>query len=353
MEDTKFKTEFNPYTLNFSEAVQRIKERPAAADNAIGYYLPAFINTPLPHSKPDLPHNLYKRFNGDYIMRLVADPEYGFPHSGKARIIISWMITQLFKNHHSMKKSGTDMTVVNARAREVFRGSISEMLRSMGYESHGGENGQITLVKAQLMAIIMSHYKWEKKNKHSDIYEGQDGFLFTDQTTINWRSGHWNEVTSYIELNPAIYQYILGKRDGFAPFPIDLRAFGALRESPMAMDLYCWLTRKMYKIIRSPKRHRCFSCTHKTHPFSIPWSALHSQFGAGYNRQIDFTNFAKKAIKKIKLLWKDRTCQDAATGLTYEGLNVRFPRGRIQLDPSPTHVPLDAPQSTFYEVINA
>jgi hypothetical protein len=355
MENTKLsgKDNINPFNLSYKEAVERILRHSSADDNAIGYYLPKFITTPLPHSEPDLPHNLYERVNGNYIMNLVGNPKYGFPHSGKARLIIAWIVTQLFKKHHTLKKSGKDMAEVNFQAKEVFRGSIKQMLDSMGYASKGGQNGQITLVKKQLMAIIKSHYEWEKKNSTTGDYEGEAGFLFTDKTKIAWRESRWDEITSYIELNPSIYQYILGKRSGFAPFPIDLRAFTALRKSPMAMDLYCWLTKKMYKILGSDKRHQCFTCKEKHHPFSIPWKALYPQFGASYSRQIDFSNAAKRELKRIKLLWRNRSYHDQESGLTYKGLNYRTPRGRILLDPSPTHIPLDAPKSNFYEVINA
>ena len=55
--------------------------------------------------------------------------------------------------------------------------------------------------------------------------------------------------------------------------PIDLRALKALKGSPLALDIYSWLTYRM-SYLRKP----CL----------IPWEALQMQFGADYGRQRDF-----------------------------------------------------------------
>ncbi len=49
------------------------------------------------------------------------------------------------------------------------------------------------------------------------------------------------------------------------PVPIDLRALKALKQSPMALDVYLWLT---YRMSYVNKRTR------------IPWCALQIQFGS-------------------------------------------------------------------------
>ncbi len=55
--------------------------------------------------------------------------------------------------------------------------------------------------------------------------------------------------------------------------PIDLRALRALKGSPLALDIYSWLTYRM-SYLRKP----CL----------IPWEALQTQFGADYGRPRDF-----------------------------------------------------------------
>jgi hypothetical protein len=55
--------------------------------------------------------------------------------------------------------------------------------------------------------------------------------------------------------------------------PIDARALKALRSSPLALDVYSWLTCRMSYLRR---------------PCLIPWQALQTQFGADYERSKDF-----------------------------------------------------------------
>jgi len=55
--------------------------------------------------------------------------------------------------------------------------------------------------------------------------------------------------------------------------PVDLRAIRHLRRSPLAIDLYVWLTYRM---------------SYFKKPTLIPWKSLEAQFGADYARLRDF-----------------------------------------------------------------
>lgn len=50
--------------------------------------------------------------------------------------------------------------------------------------------------------------------------------------------------------------------------PVDLRALRALKRSPLAMDLYAWLT------------YTAFVATKARRPRTVSWEALHAQMGA-------------------------------------------------------------------------
>ena len=54
--------------------------------------------------------------------------------------------------------------------------------------------------------------------------------------------------------------------------PVDLRAIERLKGSPLAIDIYIWLTYRMSYLRR---------------PCLIPWKALQLQFGATYSRSRD------------------------------------------------------------------
>src|SRR5699024_8855116 len=310
MENTKLsrKDNINPYSLSYSEAVERIIRYSAEEDQAIGYYLPAFVKTPLPHSDPGLTYTNWRRFNGKETMKLVADVDFGFPHSGRSRLLIAWMLGNLYRNYNIGRKSGMERDKLNKESRMVFQGTIQDLLCSLGYSDDvGGENGSITHVKRHLDAIINTTYKWPKNENLKNVTAGSDSFLFSMNQHIDWRQHRWDQTHSFIEITPTLLHFVHNKVDRFAPFTIALPAFRARKISRMAMDLYCWLTRKMYAILNHPKRAECHPDNPNRHKFIYSWKALQPQFGASYKAQKDFTYRAKQAIEKIERLWSHRT----------------------------------------------
>jgi len=91
--------------------------------------------------------------------------------------------------------------------------------------------------------------------------------------------------------------------------PVDLRAIRQLQRSPLAIDLYVWLT---YRV----------SYLRKT--TVIPWESLRAQFGADYSRPRDFRrNASTHLMKVIRVYPSVRIGQDDAG---------------LRLYPSPPHV---------------
>ena len=101
------------------------------------------------------------------------------------------------------------------------------------------------------------------------------------------------------------------------PVPIDLRAYKALRGSPLAMDAYTWLSYRM-------------SYTHRrTQP--IRWESLMMQFGSNYNPanfEQSKRDFKKNFLRALKLVQ-----------IVYPEANVLMDESGLVLLPSRTHVP--------------
>ncbi len=114
------------------------------------------------------------------------------------------------------------------------------------------------------------------------------------------------------------------------PIPIDLRAYRALRGSPLAMDIYCWLTYRM-------------SYTNKpTRP--IVWESLMMQFGSNFNPSNleqatrDFKKGFLAALKAVQIVYPKARLEVRDNGLV--------------LLPSPPHVsrlPGDTNQGSLFE----
>lgn len=114
--------------------------------------------------------------------------------------------------------------------------------------------------------------------------------LITDQSNVFW---HPNKASQR-----SLWESTLDLSENFckevieAPVPIDMRVYHSLSKSPMAMDIYTWLTYRMFVLRRSGR------------PFVlIPWIGLKMQFGAGYGDDqqglYDFKTNFKKRLREV------------------------------------------------------
>jgi hypothetical protein len=93
------------------------------------------------------------------------------------------------------------------------------------------------------------------------------------------------------------------------PVPVSMEALQRLRRSPLALDLYTWLTYRM---------------SYLKAPTQVPWAALHLQLGADYKSLKHFKPEVSAALHKIVNLYP------VAIEVAGEGLVLR---------PSPPHIP--------------
>jgi hypothetical protein len=84
-----------------------------------------------------------------------------------------------------------------------------------------------------------------------------------------------------------------------------MAALRALRKSPLAVDIYLWLT---------------FKNSYSTKPTLIPWESLQIQFGAGYpltpQGKLNFKHKFKEALAKVAEVYPEAS----KVKLTREGL---------------------------------
>jgi hypothetical protein len=85
--------------------------------------------------------------------------------------------------------------------------------------------------------------------------------------------------------------------DGFfreimaAPVPIKLPVLHALSKSPLAMDIYAWLTYRIFVLLRSNRPS-----------VLVPWASLHAQLGSGYPpTDRGLWNFKRKSLRAAEV----------------------------------------------------
>lgn len=113
-----------------------------------------------------------------------------------------------------------------------------------------------------------------------------------------------NLLGSWIELGEDFYQALLE-----APVPMDMRTLRALKQSPLALDLYTWLA------------YRCFTVTKKGNPAFVSWTQLQRQMGSHYHDTKNFKRRIQKTLGTIRTI--------------YPRLKIECVYGGLRLSPGP------------------
>ena len=110
------------------------------------------------------------------------------------------------------------------------------------------------------------------------------------------------------------------------PVPVDMRALKALKQSPLALDIYCWLTYRMSYLRK---------------PTLISWEALRMQFGSNYAD----TKQGRYEFKR-QFLIQLRAVHAVYPDANIEEVNNKHSKGML-LKPSNTHVSRPRPRLPF------
>lgn len=215
-----------------------------------GFMARALVIATMPHKEPH--GNEFQRINGAYRLVMTAPSEIGLPYGTKPRLIMAFVSTE----------------AVKTKNRKIYLGtSMSTFMNKIGLSITGGPNGSLPRLRDQLRrlmnATVSVHFHG---NRNADA-----GFRISSKLVYFWDNKNPYQESlweSEITLTEEFYKEIIEH-----PVPINLEALQALKSSSLALDIYMWLT------------HRVFNLTK---PINIPWQNLAFQFGANFQRVCDF-----------------------------------------------------------------
>lgn len=264
-----------------------IEAEEAREVGAVGYMARALVQATLPYRKRE--GTEYQRRNGNFTLSLLAPSHVGLPYGTIPRLLISWVTTE----------------AVRTGQRELILGdSLSEFMRKLDMVPTGGRWGSVTRLKSQMRSLFASSV--------TCTYDNGNSFALESVNVIDSARLWWDPVKpdqaalweSTLTIGERFFEEITQR-----PVPIDMRALKALRRSPMALDIYCWLTYRMSYLKRGTV---------------IPWEALQAQFGAEYSRTRDFRRKFLEQLKAVLAVYPEAKVMDAEGGL--------------ELRPSPPHI---------------
>ena len=266
-----------------------IEDEQAQEAGALGFMARAMVQATLPHRAFD--GNYFERKNGKFTLSMLASPKIGLPYGSMPRLLLAWVTTE----------------AVKTKSRELELGdSMSAFMAELGLTPTGGANGSITRLKNQTRRLFSATVtaSYEDDKQIADM-----GYRLADKSVLWWHSkdpeqaGLWK---STVTLSEQFFNEVVDR-----PVPIDMRAIKALKQSPMALDIYMTLTYRM---------------SYLKQPTVIPWASLAFQLGSDYSRLRAFREAFLAELRKV--------------GLVYSGVQVEVLDEGLKIKPSLTHIPM-------------
>lgn len=269
------------------QAALAIEAESAKEAGALGFMARALVQATMPHRQHE--GSEFVRRNGAFMISLLSPSHVGLPYGSIPRLLVAWVTTE----------------AARTGKRELVLGdTLSEFMRDLDMVPTGGRWGTVTRLKDQMRRLFASSV--------TCTYDEGDSFALesvkmVDSARLWWDPKKPDQATlweSTLTLGERFFEEVIQR-----PVPIDLRALKALRRSPMALDIYCWITYRMSYLKR---------------PVVIPWGALQVQFGAEYKRTRDFKRKFLEQLKAVSVVYPE-----AKVAAVDHGLELRPSRPHI------------------------
>lgn len=263
--------------LELINTASDIRTIPALDDNSIGFLARSLLIATLPHSDPKT--NEFRRWNGSYDLLLYSRSDVGLPYGTIPRLLAIWMTTEAICTNNNQLYLGD---------------SLASFMEKLGLQATGGKNGSINRFKEQLkrLSVAVVSCTWDK-----GAFEQEKGFRLISERFLWWDVEGFE--ASKIILSKEFFEEIRN-----SPVPLDLRAVKALKQSCLALDIYCWLTYRM---------------SYLKNPSTIQWGALREQFGVGYPHTLqgrrNFKKKFKQQLKRVLILYPDAKVEEIKEGI--------------------------------------
>ena len=266
-----------------------IESETAKEAGAIGYMARVLTQATIPHK--NVSGSEFTRTNGEFSLSILTPAKIGIPYGSIPRLLLSWITTE----------------AVRTKSNKIVLGNtLSGFMTELGLVPTGGRWGTIIRLRDQTHRLFSSSisFQYEKTKK----FNASLGFNIAKEYQLWWQPKQPEQATlwqSTVTLNTDFFNEIIDR-----PVPIDMRALNALKRSPLALDIYCWLTYRMSYLTKQTR---------------IPWCVIEKQFGSDYERTRDFKKKFLNQLKAVLTVYTEAKIDDSEDCLI--------------LRPSKSHIP--------------
>lgn len=233
-----------------------------------GFYCRLLLLATLPHSKPA--GNEFSRTSGNATLTILAPSDIGLPYGSYPILLNTWIVTEAIKTRNrrldlgdSYRKFLRDIHLSDdGNTMKRFHQQTEKLLASTIHVTVREGEGKNGLALSNTTIASKAILFWDEKHPDQPGLFGHSEIILSEE--------YFREITSH-------------------PVPVDLRIIQAIKQSPLALNLYMLMT-YTYASIDKPRR--------------IPFKALALQLGAEYGRERDFKAKILKELRTIKSVYQ-------------------------------------------------
>lgn len=233
-----------------------------------------FCQTVLPYRDPGPEVRIWEREQGNVKLYIKAGEAYhpttkhlekiGLPFGTAARLILCHLNTEALRTGSPVIEIDGSMTAF--------------ITRLQGYQPNGQE---IRKFKDQLVRLSTSLIRLIAVQENHAVQINTQ-IIGTLDLWVERFKGEGFLFPKKIQLSADYFTSLQEHA-----IPLDERAVIALAHSAMGLDIYCWLAQRLHRV--DPKRGQF-----------VPWTALHQQFGQGYEQIRQFRAAFLQVLKVVK-----------------------------------------------------
>jgi hypothetical protein len=290
--------------------------------NERGYMARELVQCTLPHKDPgDV--EAFTRRDGHLVFGIRAGYDHtqkkrlGLPYGSIPRLLLLWITSEAVRTRDPRLELGN---------------TLSQFLRDVGLDpgTGRGKRGDAKRLKEQMLRLLNAEISFIYESEQTTRVGTAEVDMKVAPTRCLWWDFKQPEQTmlfdSYVILGREFFEAVIAN-----PVPVDVAMAGRLKRSPLALDLFIWVTYRLYRMKEGAE-------------ITISYRDLQTQFGAEYGRLRDFKTALKDALQKIAIEYTAIRYDLTDRGLVLHGvakealpvrekLNTRLLSNRTQRDP--------------------
>lgn len=265
------------------EIVDKIIDALSCEDDVVEQF--SFVDTMLvqtgfPHSEIKGPQ-IYERVNGNQRITFSGTNEIKLPYGLYARLIFLWLCT-------TYKKTGERKITMPKSLRQFIEDD-------MGKSYSTGKRGTAVGWRQQLISICATSITETVGALEHDTSKESISIRnipITESSTFWWDNADKENdfIEAHIVLSPQMAESL--DRQAMPLLTTVIGELAATNKSPLAIDLYCWLNYRYFKMEQS-----------NTSIVPIPWNALYNQLGTNAGTLKKFREMFRVALVAVSKVY--------------------------------------------------